>query len=461
MSSVSKTNPQVSRFCWQVLQLEPAPGFPDAELLREESVQDAIYEGLFAFGDDVAPSLPPRYQLRILKQLIAKIESAIQDWDQHGVSDKLMSVLTDLLLQPLPSEETAVLQECHVTYHLSLLQRTPTTQRPHITLLETRSLISGSGTTGLRTWEAALHLGQYLCANPSLVRNKRILELGSGTGYLAVLCAKYLGADHVVASDGSDDVVKQLPRNFDLNGLQGSEKVAATQLRWGTLLADDTGESEWGGGGVDMVVGADITYDSWTSRHCLGPTMRDLATLFPGVPILIAATERNRETFENFLQWCRENRFVIVEVSPTSTAITTAKMADSDSPVTLRTRKFIRNPLLGRKQMVVDILHPNRPNISKDELRDKLAGMYKAQKDQVSVFGLRTQFGGGKTTGFALIYDSPEAMKKFEPHYRLVRVGLATKVEKASRQQRKQRKNRQKTLRGTAKVKGAKSKKEK
>jgi hypothetical protein len=31
----------------------------------------------------------------------------------------------------------------------------------------------------------------------------------------------------------------------------------------------------------------------------------------------------------------------------------TAKMADSDSPVTLRTRKFIRNPLLGRKQMVV------------------------------------------------------------------------------------------------------------
>ncbi|KAK3365494.1 ribosomal protein L23/L15e core domain-containing protein [Lasiosphaeria ovina] len=111
-------------------------------------------------------------------------------------------------------------------------------------------------------------------------------------------------------------------------------------------------------------------------------------------------------------------------------------MADSDAPVTLRTRKFIRNPLLGRKQMVVDILHPSRANISKDELRDKLATLYKANKDQVSVFGLRTQFGGGKTTGFALVYDSPEAMKKFEPHFRLVRVGLATKVERASRQQR-------------------------
>jgi len=83
-----------------------------------------------------------------------------------------------------------------------------------------------------------------------------------------------------------------------------------------------------------------------------------------------------------------------------------------------------------------DILHPGRANISKEELREKLSGMYKAGKDQVSVFGLRTQFGGGKTTGFALVYDSPEAMKKFEPHYRLVRVGLATKIEKASRQQR-------------------------
>ncbi|KAK1491688.1 ribosomal protein S24e, partial [Colletotrichum abscissum] len=138
----------------------------------------------------------------------------------------------------------------------------------------------------------------------------------------------------------------------------------------------------------------------------------------------------------------------------------TDKMADVDTPVTLRTRKFIRNPLLGRKQMVVDILHPGRANISKDELREKLGSLYKATKDQINVFGLRTQFGGGKTTGFALVYDSPEAMKKFEPHYRLVRVGFASKIEKASRQQRKQRKNRQKTLRGTAKVKGAKKKKE-
>merc|ERR1711915_800519 len=126
----------------------------------------------------------------------------------------------------------------------------------------------------------------------------------------------------------------------------------------------------------------------------------------------------------------------------------------SDSQVTLRTRKFIRNPLLGRKQMVVDVLHPNRPNVSKDELRAKLSELYKSDKDQVSVFGFRTQYGGGKSTGFALVYDSAEAMKKFEPHYRLVRYGQAAKIEKPSRQQRKQRKNRGKESRGVAKKKG-------
>ncbi|MCJ1480800.1 hypothetical protein MMC06_000955 [Schaereria dolodes] len=136
-------------------------------------------------------------------------------------------------------------------------------------------------------------------------------------------------------------------------------------------------------------------------------------------------------------------------------------MADREQPVTLRTRKFIRNALLGRKQMVVDVLHPNRANVSKDELRSKLSELYKAGKDQVSVFGFRTQYGGGKSTGFALIYDSVEAMKKFEPHYRLVRIGVATKIEKASRQQRKQRKNRSKTVRGTAKSKTASKDKKK
>lgn len=40
----------------------------------------------------------------------------------------------------------------------------------------------------------------------------------------------------------------------------------------------------------------------------------------------------------------------------------------------------------------------------------------------IFVFKFRTHFGGGKSTGFGLIYDSVENAKKFEPKYRLIRV---------------------------------------
>jgi small subunit ribosomal protein S24e len=111
----------------------------------------------------------------------------------------------------------------------------------------------------------------------------------------------------------------------------------------------------------------------------------------------------------------------------------------------------------------VDILHPSRPNVSRAELSEKLAGIYKTDKDRVVTFGLQTQFGGGRSTGFALIYDDEAAQKKFEPKYRLVRVrcfssflfsvlsseiqsGLSKKVEKPSRKLRKERKNRAKKV---------------
>ncbi|KAH9082144.1 ribosomal protein L23/L15e core domain-containing protein [Lactarius deliciosus] len=130
-------------------------------------------------------------------------------------------------------------------------------------------------------------------------------------------------------------------------------------------------------------------------------------------------------------------------------------MADNSAPVTIRTRKFITNRLLARRQFVVDVLHPSRPPISRTALSEKLAGIYKADKARIVPFGFKTHFGGGRSTGFALIYDSEEAQKKFEPKYRLVRAGLSPKVEKASRKLRKERKNRAKKFRGTKKVKAA------
>ena len=99
----------------------------------------------------------------------------------------------------------------------------------------------------------------------------------------------------------------------------------------------------------------------------------------------------------------------------------------------------------------MDVLHPGKATVKKTEIREKLARMYKTQPDVVFCFGFKTVFGGGKSTGFALIYDTLDFAKKFEPKHRLARHGLYEK-KKMPVKQRKERKNRVKKVRGTKKA---------
>jgi protein-lysine N-methyltransferase EEF2KMT len=182
-------------------------------------------------------------------------------------------------------------------------------------MLEARNLVSVAGTTGFRTWEACLHLGVYMSSSTCVipVANKNILELGAGTGYLSIVCAKYLGATHVTATDGSDAMVADMLTNFYLNGLQDATVIHARDLKWGQALLGGEHE-EWNQGRhVDIVLGADVTYDSAVIPSLVA-TLVDLVDLFPAVQILIAATIRQEKTFETFLKVCDVNHFVVEEI---------------------------------------------------------------------------------------------------------------------------------------------------
>merc|ERR1711915_979394 len=91
------------------------------------------------------------------------------------------------------------------------------------------------------------------------------------------------------------------------------------------------------------------------------------------------------------------------------------------------------NRLLCRRQMVVDVLHPGKSSVSKTDIREKLAKLYSCTPDRVFAFGFKTNFGGGKSTGFALVYDTMDHAKKFEPKYRLIRQGVIEAKAKTSR----------------------------
>lgn len=122
-----------------------------------------------------------------------------------------------------------------------------------------------------------------------------------------------------------------------------------------------------------------------------------------------------------------------------------------DRPVTVRTRRAMRNKLLSRRQFVVEVNHPGKSGVSKADLAEKLATVYKVKDEKTIVlFGFRAQYGGGKSSGFGLIYDNLDALKKYEPKHRQIRNGLAERLER-SRKQIKERKNRMKKIRGTKK----------
>ncbi|CAK7234088.1 hypothetical protein SEUCBS140593_008820 [Sporothrix eucalyptigena] len=300
------TSLAVQRFCRQCRQAEPAPDFPGPELLKEYDVQEHLYQDVFARNE-----LPPSYVLRVLKSLVAQIEASIDDWEEYAVSDNLMQCLANFRTGSQAAALADATKKSPVVYYVSALEeaRFDLTVPPTITLLEKRATIAAGGTTGIRTWEAALHLGVYLCRHPDLVQGKRVLELGSGTGYVAALCAKFLGTTACVATDGSPEVVNSLPANLELNG-QGS--VLSKELVWGPSPPEDW--SEWAGDGFDTILGADITFDVRdmpdllaTIQWCLGSGENSGNGGGEQKTVLIAATERNKKTFDMFTRLADES----------------------------------------------------------------------------------------------------------------------------------------------------------
>ncbi|KAF9513011.1 hypothetical protein BS47DRAFT_1010622 [Hydnum rufescens UP504] len=82
-----------------------------------------------------------------------------------------------------------------------------------ITLLESRTTIE-AGTTGLRTWRASLMLSEWLTIHPEIVQHHRVLELGSGVGFLGIMIAALQRLPHQrsgMSLGGSDASHARIP----------------------------------------------------------------------------------------------------------------------------------------------------------------------------------------------------------------------------------------------------------
>lgn len=77
-------------------------------------------------------------------------------------------------------------------------------------------------------WKAGFALGMFLEECPLWVRNKRVIELGAGVGYLGILCAK-LGAKKVLLTD-VQELLPVLRENVLRNN---ATQALVAELDWG------------------------------------------------------------------------------------------------------------------------------------------------------------------------------------------------------------------------------------
>ncbi|CCG82618.1 Putative uncharacterized protein [Taphrina deformans PYCC 5710] len=168
------------------------------------------------------------------------------------------------------------------------------------------------GTGGL-LWPAGEVLARYLLTpSPSLdpaacLRDKKVVEVGSGTGVVGLSCAQTLDLGlrgHLILTD-LPAVLPILRRNVALNGL--APAVSVRPLAWGQPVGPDLAN-------CDVVLAADCVY----LEHLFQPLLDTLLALMlrPGAVAYLAYKKRRRAD-ARFFKLLRKDFFVReVDVEP-------------------------------------------------------------------------------------------------------------------------------------------------
>lgn len=95
--------------------------------------------------------------------------------------------------------------------------------------------------------------------------------------------------------------------------------------------------------------------------------------------------------------------------------------------ITIRARRLRINKLLARREILLDVFHEGKPNVSQNDLKELLSKKYGWDTKNIVLYGFKTAFGGNKSTGFVLAYDNQQYLVKNEPIHRLRRLQILPK----------------------------------
>ena len=157
-----------------------------------------------------------------------------------------------------------------------------------------------SGVAGC-VWRSSVVLSKYFANNPSLVHDKTVIELGSGTGLLGIVCHK-LGAK--IISTDHKDYLSSSESNFLLNGID--PQVHCKALNWGSSIQLFLSENNLPK--PEVIIGADIVYVQDTF-DLLKKTLLDFSVTNRSCKIYLACQIRYDKD-EQFIEDSKEHFFV-------------------------------------------------------------------------------------------------------------------------------------------------------
>lgn len=146
---------------------------------------------------------------------------------------------------------------------------------PRGVVVEQERIVDRAGSTedatGCVVWPAAHSLSAHLCAHPELVRGRRVVELGAGTGLVGLVAAA-LGAEDVVLSD-LPSTLPLLRTNVSRNAEVCGRRARVAELRWGAEVPPEVSN-------CDVVIGCEIVYqhDEETAAGLVDTMRRLLAS---------------------------------------------------------------------------------------------------------------------------------------------------------------------------------------
>ncbi|GMM30072.1 protein-lysine N-methyltransferase [Martiniozyma asiatica (nom. inval.)] len=264
------------------------------ELILSENIDELSQELLLDALITVAET-NPYYSSCALKQILNILESL--------ESVEINEAYYDYLMEWLPSKPLNATDSEIISYPLGSKTTTKIKESPN--------LISGLGTTGLRTWEASVYLTDYFLNKmpvelyENCFKGKNILELGCGTGLVGISLLKHCKNDikRMVLTDGDTQLIDKISTNLLLNEMAiDDEKLEVCKLWWG-----EDQFPQYPNDPIQTLVAADVTYDA-SAIPALVETIKEAMFKCSVSDLFLGATVRSTETLAVFENALEENR---------------------------------------------------------------------------------------------------------------------------------------------------------